>query len=139
MQMYDGIAEAAVMLRQADAIAAQLQALSSSTQRDPLKAAVVAFSTGRKPSPASAGGRGGRSWDEPDGLSPQKLVADFVQMFNLFQEADAAPPSQNVAAARTLTQELAQAQKYWRLMISVDLPVLNAKLKQAGLAEIVVR
>ncbi|MEI6668174.1 MAG: glycoside hydrolase [Acidobacteriota bacterium] len=139
MQMYEGIATSADALRQATALRSQLAAMKAKVPAGPAGSSATALEekleamTGRA-HPGTAA----------SGVSPalrdlERINTDMAQMFILFQEADAAPPPQNVAAARELADQLATQRAAWATITTTDVPALNAQLKQAGLPALVVK
>ena len=139
MQMYDGIMTTAETLRQAGVLRAQLIRAKEKAATDSVRAAVAAM---EEKVAAIAGETAGRRGGRGAGTVRRdigRLNGELAQMFGLLQEADAAPPSQNVTAARGLADALAPLLAQWKRIRTSDVPALNVQLKQAGLAEIVLK
>jgi hypothetical protein len=136
MQMYDGIATSARALRQVNAVRAQLDAARAKAAAGPLAEAIAALDQKLMPLAGPATGRRGARGAAPATRDLGRLNGELAQLFGLLQEADAAPPSQNVAAARELSAVLTSQLAAWRQIVTMDVPALNAKLKQAGQSEI---
>ncbi|MCX6538219.1 MAG: glycoside hydrolase [Acidobacteria bacterium] len=139
MQMYDGVRQTADVLQQAAVLRAQLNAAKEKMATGPVVAAFAVVEEKLAPLAGQATGQRGARGAGPVRRDLGRLNGEFALMFGLLQEADAAPPSQNVTAARGLTDALTPLLAQWEQIKKNDLPALNAKLKQAGLAEIVVR
>jgi hypothetical protein len=139
MQMYDGIRKSAEALHQVNVVRAQLDTVRAKAAAGPVADAIAALDQklaalgGQTAGPRGARGAG------PATKDLGRLNGELVQMFGLLQEADAAPPAQNAAAARELSAVLTSQLAAWRQIVMMDVPALNAKLKQVGLPEIAMK
>ena len=137
MQMYDGIAVSAQTLLQVTELRTQLW--TAKAPAGPIADAIAALD--RKLA-LLAGGAAGAGGGRGSAAAPgdfERLNGEMILMYGLLQEADAAPPSQNVSAATELARALSRSLAVWNQVVANDLPVLNAKLKQAGHSELVVK
>jgi hypothetical protein len=137
MQMADGIAKSARALQQVGVVRAQLEAAKAKAASGPLAEACAALDQKLALLAGQAGGRRGARGAAPAARDLGRLNGELARMFGLLQEADAAPPSQNVAAARDAASALKTLLAQWQQITTTDLPAINAKLKQAGMAEFV--
>jgi hypothetical protein len=69
-------------------------------------------------------------------FSLTRTAAAFSGLLDVLQNADVAPSTQAVAASADLQTALTKSTTAWETIQSKDLPVLNTKLKAAGLAPI---
>jgi len=139
MQVYNGIRKTAEALQQVNAVRAQLDAAKAKAAAGPLAEVIAVLDQKLVPLAGQATGRRGARGAASATRDLGRLNGELAQVFGLLQEADAAPPSQNVAAARDLTDALAPLLAKWQQIRATDLPAINAKLKQAGLPEIVLK
>jgi photosystem II stability/assembly factor-like uncharacterized protein len=63
-----------------------------------------------------------------------RLSGAFTTLLDLLQDADATPTTQAVSASKELQQAWMSLQKRWNEVKEKDIPALNEKLKQVGLA-----
>lgn len=67
------------------------------------------------------------------------ISSSLTSLMSLLQGADVAPTTQLVAAVTERQHALATIRTRWEALKSVDLPALNAQLKQAGLPVITIK
>jgi hypothetical protein len=87
------------------------------------KAAALEGELRRFPPPAEGGGT----------PSLSRLISRLASLYDIAQDADAAPTPQAEAAARDLDGRIEAALARWSEMMSKDVAALNESLKQAGL------
>ncbi len=73
--------------------------------------------------------------EQPDLSS---LSTKFAQIFSAINNGDAAPTADAMQAFRAAETELQSVMAKWTTLSANDLPAMNAQLKQAGLAPIVI-
>ena len=71
-----------------------------------------------------------------DAPSLAGLRTRYLALFNVFQEVDAAPSTQALAAVKEIEQQLPPLMARWQEIKKSDLPALNAQLKRSNLPEI---
>src|SRR5262249_3776958 len=86
------------------------------------------------------GGRGGRGRGGAAGTQTtfRSINGELMTPVSLIEEADAEPTSQAMAAIRALQKDFAALEARWAKLRTTDLVSLNAKLKAAGQAPIVI-
>lgn len=140
-QMYDGIAAAAPMLEEIRTLREKLSGIGSK-----LDAASALAETVRRvdreagaiqdPAAGPAGGIPGASGAARRGLL--RLPGDMLAIYDILQDADAAPTHQARTAAAALAAELIAHQAAWQAVKGRSLPALNEQLKAAGLPQVTV-
>jgi hypothetical protein len=73
---------------------------------------------------------------ETDHSSIRYLAGDLRRILGALQSADAAPTPEQLQALNNDTVLVNKAAAQWNTLLTADLPVLNAQLKSAGVAEI---
>jgi hypothetical protein len=68
-----------------------------------------------------------------------RLRAEMLALYDVLQDADVEPTSQVAAAATELGTALERSLAAWQNIRTKDIPALNTRLRQAGLAEIVIK
>jgi photosystem II stability/assembly factor-like uncharacterized protein len=67
-------------------------------------------------------------------MSLERVRADLAALYDILQEADAAPTGVTVAAVGDVQRDVGLVLGRWQQLKAMDLPALNQKLVQAGLA-----
>jgi hypothetical protein len=134
--MWDGAMAARAAFAEARALSAKLESLSGS-EAAAFKAAVDSLA------PAPARGRGGRGaggrFGAPAGPPTLASISGTLMGAAMaMQGAEVAPTARQVAACTAANAQLADVMKRWSALKTTGLAGLNAKLKAAGQAAVVV-
>jgi hypothetical protein len=134
--MWDGAMAARTAFADARALSAKLESVAGS-EAAAFKAAVDSLA------PAPARGRGSRGFGGRFGVpsGPATLASvsgTLMSAAMAMQGAEVAPTARQVAACTAASAQLADAMKRWTALKTTGLAGLNAKLKAAGHAAIVV-
>jgi hypothetical protein len=134
--MWDGAMAARAAFAEARALSAKLESLSGS-EAAAFKAAVDSLA------PAPARGRGGRGaggrFGAPAGPPTLASISGTLMSAAMaMQGAEVAPTARQVAACTAANAQLADVMKRWSALKTTGLAGLNAKLKAAGQAAVVV-
>ena len=136
MQAYEGVRQSREITDDVKKVTDQLadRRTKAAANPDVIKD-IDAFS--QKLRPLTGGGGGGGQFGGGSGpiseMQLARLPGSFTSLLDLLQEADAAPTTQAVGAAKDLQTALTRSQKIWEDIKTKDLAALNTKLRAAGL------
>jgi len=134
MQMYEGIRKTADALRQVAALKAQVDALKPRAAGGQAAAAIATFEQALAPLAGEGRSRGrGRGAAGTASRDLARLNGELAGMYGLLQEADVAPPTQNVKAAAELNAMVPPLMATWQHVRTADLAAVNVALARAGL------
>jgi hypothetical protein len=131
-QVYDALERDGGMLQEARSVRAQLQDLRPKAKGD-VAAAIVALDS-KAAGVAGTGGGFFGGGEGPETLA--RLNGNLAQLLDLLQDADVAPTSVVAAAVDERINTLGPLLLRWHDIVTRDVPVLNQRLKAAGLAQV---
>jgi photosystem II stability/assembly factor-like uncharacterized protein len=140
-QLYDEANAAAKALAEIRAVRAEVARVRGQAQGAP--EAIAAFDQ-KAAAIEGGGGAGGRGGGGRGGVSagPETLSsagASLSALIRMLEAADVAPTTQLTAAVADRRAAVRAVMARWRALKNTDLPALNAKLKQAGVAAVEVK
>ena len=143
-EMYDGIAEAATVLGQVHELRARFGEISKQAGGvGPLVDTIRHMEPELAAIEGPSGGRFGAPPPAPGGAAPvrglARLRGEMASVYEILQDADVAPTTQAQGAAGELAGALAGLKEKWQHVVTEDVPLLNERLKEAGLAPVVLR
>ena len=137
MQIYQDLTESSLATRQLGALRDQLAQRKPRAQGN-LVGAISAFEgklTALEGNTGERFPRGRGAGAVPDTLN--RVNGQLTALLESLQEADVAPTAQALEAVANRREVLAKLMTRWDALKKQELPVLNGRLKQAGLAEAV--
>jgi hypothetical protein len=160
-QLYQGVLDSQAAVQQMQAIRDQGRSLQEKAGQEKVAKALAAFdqkAVALQGTPGAGGGRGGRVGGgggapadvaggrgvgaPAAGGAPETLASISSGLSSLIgplQAADAMPPAHVVESINERLKSLAALKSRWASFKSIDLPALNAQLKQANLPAIEVK
>jgi photosystem II stability/assembly factor-like uncharacterized protein len=140
-QLYDDAAAAGKAVEKARAVRAQLQKLKDSAGSGAVANAIAAFDKKVETLAGASGGAGGPGGGGRGGVAAGTDTLGSVRtalltLMNLLEAADVTPTAQATAAVANRRKAMAGLMAQWNALEKVDLPKLNAQLKQANLPEV---